>query len=96
MIAIVAPPVVENPDDLFAIGLTISVLNLGGAHLSKNSQQADDLAKMTKELFELVEQQKIAPIVSQTVSFDRTKEALQLIKERQVVGKIVVDFSLQS
>ena len=58
LIAIVSPPRIDNPSDLFSRALSIDVLNLGGAHLSHNPQQAQDLATMTKELFALVQEQK--------------------------------------
>lgn len=94
LIAIVSPPRIDNPSDLFSRALSIDVLNLGGAHLSHNPQQAQDLATMTEELFALVQEQKVKALVSQTFPFEETKEALQLIKDQKITGKLVVDMIL--
>lgn len=94
LIAVVSPPRIENPSDLFSRALSIDVLNLGGAHLSHNPQQAQDLATMTQELFALVEDKKVKALVSQTFPFEQTKDALQLIKDRKVTGKLVIDMNL--
>ena len=94
LIAIVSPPLIDNPSDLFSRALSIDVLNLGGAHLSHNPQQAQDLATMTEELFALVQEQKVKALVSQTFPFEETKEALQLIKDQKITGKLVVDMIL--
>ena len=94
LIAVVSPPRIDKPSDLFSRALSIDVLNLGGAHLSHNPQQAQDLATMTEELFALVQEQKVKALVSQTFPFEQTKEALQLIKDRKVTGKLVIDMNL--
>lgn len=94
LIAVVSPPRIDNPSDLFSRALSIDVLNLGGAHLSHNPQQAQDLATMTEELFALAQEQKVKALVSQTFPFKQTKEALQLIKDRKVTGKLVIDMNL--
>lgn len=94
LIAVVSPPRIENPSDLFSRALSIDVLNLGGAHLSHNPQQAQDLATMTQELFALVEDKKVKALVSQTFPFEQTKDALQLIKDRKITGKLVIDMNL--
>ena len=93
LIAIVSPPLIDT-SDLFSRALSIDVLNLGGAHLSHNPQQAQDLATMTEELFALVQEQKVKALVSQTFPFEETKEALQLIKDQKITGKLVVDMIL--
>ena len=94
LIAVVSPPRIENPSDLFSRALSIDVLNLGGAHLSHNPQQAQDLATMTQELFALVEDKKVKALVNQTFPFEQTKDALQLIKDRKIAGKLVIDMNL--
>ena len=49
---------------------------------------------MTEELFALVQEQKVKALVSQTFPFKQTKEALQLIKDRKITGKLVIDMNL--
>ena len=49
---------------------------------------------MTEELFALAQEQKVKALVSQTFPFEQTKEALQLIKDRKVTGKLVIDMNL--
>lgn len=93
LITVVSPPRINNPSDLFSRALSIDVLNLGGAHLSHNPQQAQDLATMIEEHFDLTQEQKVKDLVSQTFPFEQTKEALQVIKDRKFTVKPVIDMN---
>lgn len=85
--------IVDVPDidaaEMFNRGLSLEVVNLGGAHLSNNLAQKADLGRMNAELLQLVATGKVAPLIEKVISFDQLKNGLQAIKDHQVVGKLV-------
>lgn len=86
--------IVDVPDldatMMFNRGLSMDVVNLGGAHLSNDPAQKADLGQMNAELLQLVAEGKVKPLIEKVISFDQAKEGLQAIKDHQVVGKLVV------
>lgn len=86
--------IVDVPDltgvPMFNCGLSVDVVNLGGAHLSGNPYQKADLGKMNDEMLQLVAKGKVKPLIEKVLPFAQIKEGLQAIKDHQVVGKIVV------
>lgn len=86
--------IVDVPDitsvPLFDRGLSVDVVNLGGAHLSHNPNQQADLGRMNAEMLKLVASGKVKPLIEKVLPFNQIKEGLQIIKDHRVVGKIVV------
>lgn len=86
--------IVDVPDltgvPMFNRGLSVDVVNLGGAHLSGNPYQKADLGKMNAEMLQLAANGKVNPLIEKVLPFAQIKEGLQAIKDHQVVGKIVV------
>lgn len=86
--------IVDVPDltgvPMFSCGLSVDVVNLGGAHLSDNPYQKADLGKMNAEMLQLAANGKVNPLIEKVLPFAQIKEGLKAIKDHQVVGKIVV------
>lgn len=86
--------IVDVPDltgiPMFDHGLSVAVVNLGGAHLSGNLAQQADLGRMNAAMLELAAAGKVDPLIEQVLPFDQIKVGLQAIKDHQVVGKLVV------
>lgn len=89
LVTIVEFPTVD-PRLMFARGLTVATVNLGGAHLSKNPAQQRDLGQMNKEVLQLASQGRVKPLIEKVLPFDQLVQGLQMIKDRQVMGKLVV------
>ena len=70
--------------------LTISNLDLGGAHRSGNDRQVRDLGRMTDELLALVSAGKVDPMISKVLPRTELVDGLQQLAADQVVGKLVV------
>lgn len=73
-----------------AKALTISNLDLGGAHRSGNQRQVADLGRMTEALLNMVDQKLIDPMISQVLPRTKLVAGLQQLAADQVVGKLVV------
>ena len=82
------PDITRTP--MFNRALGMAVVNLGGAHLSKNPFQQTDLGRMNGELLDLVKNEEVKPLIEKVIPFDQIIEGLNEIKERKVIGKIVV------
>lgn len=78
---------------MFDRGLSLDVVNLGGAHLSANPFQKADLGKMNAEMLQLVAEGKIRPLIEKVIPFAEIPAGLQAIKNHQVIGKIVAKIS---
>ncbi|RRK10934.1 alcohol dehydrogenase [Lactiplantibacillus garii] len=72
--------------------VTISNLDLGGAHRSGNPAQIADLGQMAFELLALVANGKVDPLISDVLRRDDLVTGLKRIQADQVVGKLVVNF----
>ncbi|MDH5107020.1 zinc-binding dehydrogenase [Lentilactobacillus diolivorans] len=72
--------------------VTISKLDLGGAHRSGNPAQVADLGQMTAALLALVQAGKVDPLITQVLHRDQLVTGLQQLQAGQVVGKLVVTF----
>lgn len=72
--------------------VTISKLDLGGAHRSGNPSQVADLGQMTAALLALVQTGKVDPLITQVLHRDQLVTGLQQLQAGQVVGKLVVTF----
>lgn len=85
--------IVDVPDltgvPMFDRGLSVDVVNLGGAHRSGNPAQQAGLGKMNAEMLNLAAAGKVDPLIEKIISFDQIKAGLQAIKDHQVVGKLV-------
>ena len=85
--------IVDVPDltgvPMFDRGLSVDVVNLGGAHHSGNLAQQADLGKMNAEMLNLAAAGKVDPLIEKVISFDQIKAGLQASKDHQVVGKLV-------
>ena len=86
--------IVDVPDltgvPMYDRGLSVDVVNLGGAHLSGNPVQQADLGRMNAAMLNLVAAGKVDSLIEKVLPFAQIKEGLQAIKDHQVVGKIVV------
>lgn len=79
-----------------AKAVTVSKLDLGGAHRSGNPQQVEDLGRMTRELLALIAAGTVDPLVSKVLPADQIPTGLQLLKDDQVAGKLVATFGAAS
>ena len=75
----------------FTRALSIHESALGGAHLSGDRKSQEDLAAMANELIAWVQEGKISPMLSKTISMEDIPEALTRLAKRHVSGKIVVE-----
>ncbi|HIY92483.1 zinc-binding dehydrogenase [Companilactobacillus sp. HBUAS56275] len=74
-------------------GITISALNLGGAHRSNSYSQKRDLGVMAAELLNLVAQEKLNPCITEILPFNQLVNGLEKLYHHDTVGKIVVKVS---
>lgn len=72
--------------------LTISDLDLGGAHRSGNPEKVADLGRMAKELLALIADNKVDPLISKVLKREDLADGLDEIQSDQVVGKLVATF----
>lgn len=72
--------------------ISVSKLDLGGAHRSGDARQVADLGRMLRELLALVAAGKVDPLISQVLPASDIVAGLQQIKADQVVGKLVARF----
>lgn len=76
-----------------ALALSISNLDLGGAHRSGDERQVADLGRMTEALLGLVAAGKVDPMISKVLPGTELVDGLQQLAADQVVGKLVVKLS---
>ncbi|CAM3197459.1 zinc-binding dehydrogenase [Lactiplantibacillus plajomi] len=70
--------------------ITVSNLDLGGAHRSGNPAQVADLGQMAFELLALVAKGQVDPQISTVLTRDQLIAGLRQLQADQVVGKLVV------
>jgi NADPH:quinone reductase len=76
----------------FTRALSIHESALGGAHLSGDRPSQEDLAAMANELIGWVQEGRISPMLSETISMEDIPQALLRLANRHVKGKIVAAF----
>jgi NADPH:quinone reductase len=79
-------------DDTFAGAKSIHNIAYGGAHTSTNREAQVDLARMAEEMIALVAENKIDPMIEQTIRMEDIPEGLAQLESRHVKGKIVAEF----
>lgn len=85
--------VLETPKQVPAgQALTVSNLDLGGAHRSGNPAQVADLGEMAHELLALVAAGQVDPLVTRVIDAAEIVAGLQAIRDHRVMGKIVAKF----
>lgn len=72
--------------------VSVSKLDLGGAHRSGNPAQVADLGQMAAALLALIEAGKVDPLISEVLKRDQLVDGLQQLQADQVAGKLVVTF----
>ncbi|CAJ1224716.1 zinc-binding dehydrogenase [Lactiplantibacillus xiangfangensis] len=72
--------------------ITISNLDLGGAHRSGNPTQIADLGQMAFELLAKIAKDQVNPLISQVLTREQLATGLAQIQAHQVTGKLVVNF----
>lgn len=72
--------------------LTISDLDLGGAHRSGNPKQVADLGRMMSELLELITTGKVDPHITRVLKPEEIPAGLEDLKNGKVQGKLVARF----
>jgi len=77
----------------FSRGLSIHRIALGGAHLSGDRIAQEDLARMGREMGELIAAGRVDPMVGQIVTLQGIPEALDRLSRGGVRGKIVASIS---
>ncbi|WP_243198228.1 zinc-binding dehydrogenase [Weissella diestrammenae] len=77
-------------DLLASRGITVSALNLGGAHQSKSDSQNQDLALMAQSLLTILATHEIDSKIEATLPFDQLMDGLEMIKSHRNTGKIIV------
>lgn len=90
LVCIVDTPVLTDNSILANNGLTVSSLNLGGAHGSNNPAQKEDLGIMASELLQLASQNKLDANITQVLPFDQLVTGLEKLYKRESIGKIIV------
>lgn len=91
LVCIVEVPKLDDPAWLFENGLTVSALNLGGAHASNSKAQKDDLGQMTKELLELAKTKQLDPNITEVLPFEKLVDGLKKLYHHDTLGKVVVN-----
>ncbi len=76
---------------MFGRGLSIDVVNLGGAHASGNPIEQHDLGTMASDVLSMVSQGELDPLVTGVLPFADLVEGLRSLAEHRVTGKLVVD-----
>ncbi|RED59311.1 zinc-binding dehydrogenase [Cohnella lupini] len=69
---------------------TIHKMMLAGAHLSNDKRAESELGVMAEEFMELMVAGKIRSTISKRISLDEVPQELTRLKQRHVMGKIVV------
>lgn len=72
--------------------ISVSKLDLGGAHRSGNPIQVADLGRMAGELLALVADHQVDPLISKVLTRDQITTGLGALRDHQTVGKLVVSF----
>lgn len=90
LVCTVEVPKLDHTDWLFENGLTVSALNLGGAHSSNSPTQKTDLGKMTAELLALTKSKQLDPNITEILPFDQLVTGLEKLYNRNSLGKIIV------
>ncbi|GKQ42967.1 alcohol dehydrogenase [Companilactobacillus sp. RD055328] len=90
LVSIVNVPNFSDNNILSEKGLTISALNLGGAHSSTSINQKKDLGKMALELLELASTEKIDANITEVLPFNQLISGLKKLYSRDSLGKIIV------
>lgn len=93
VISLTNSPFNVNMLDLAEKGLTISALNLGGAHRFHTLSEKADLTTMAQELVQMIANNELDPMIGKIISFDNLVDGLSALKASQVTGKIVVKLS---
>ncbi len=75
----------------FEKAFSVHELALGGAYLSGNQSDQEDLAKIAREFGALVGKGRISPMLEQTITLEEIPEALVRLSMRHVRGKIVAE-----
>ena len=88
LVCVLATPA-HFPDDQV---VTISKLDLGGAHRSGNPAQVADLGQMTSALLALIQAGKVDPLISQVLKREQLIAGLEQLQADRVIGKLVVTF----
>lgn len=73
-------------------GVGVYSLDLGGAHRSGNPVQRHDLAVMAEALGQLTAKGQLDPMIERVLPASAVPEGLQLLKDHQVTGKLVVSW----
>lgn len=85
--------VVSLPDmsqiGAFSRGLSVHRIALGGAHLSGDRIAQEDLARMGREMGDLLAAGRIDPMVGQVVTLEDVPDALERLSQGGIRGKIV-------
>lgn len=89
LVTIVAVPPID-PSLMFGRGLSMQVVNLGGAHESGDPRQQQDLGVMNAQVLALASEHKINPMIERVLEFDQLVEGLRALKNHEVTGKLVV------
>ncbi|MFH5811269.1 zinc-binding dehydrogenase [Companilactobacillus sp. FL22-1] len=90
LVCIVDGPTLDDNDILFDKGLSVTTLNLGGAHHGNSLTQKKDLGIMAGELLQLASQKRIDPSITEVLPFDQLVDGLEMLLHRDSVGKIIV------
>lgn len=93
LVWIAAAPKLADETILPNRGLTISSLNLGGAHNGSSQTQKEDLSIMAGALLELVQTHQLEPNISKVLPFDQLVTGLDQLVKHDSVGKIIVQVS---
>jgi len=79
--------------DLFKKQISVHEVFLGGAHTA-DEQSQKNLARIGTEMITWLKERKIESMVKEVIPFSEIPQALQRLRERHVVGKIVVNMDL--
>lgn len=90
LVSIVSPAEMDDQSSLvFSKGLSMNMVNLGGAHGSHNPTQQQDLATIANELLTLVSKGELDPLVTEIITLEEIPTALARIKAGKTMGKVV-------
>lgn len=93
LVTIVGVPNIDG-DDMFGRGLSMAVVNLGGAHGSGDPRQQNDLGAMATDVLEMASQGRLDPFIERILPFDELVDGLKTLAAGKVTGKLVVSLDI--
>lgn len=89
LVSIVGEPH-PQPGQLFSRGLSVEMVNLGGAHSSNNPFEQHDLGVIATNVLHMVSVGRLDPMLHTILPFAQLVEGLTMLADHRIAGKAVV------